>query len=126
MKDLEITFFILSILTKPYIAFSILVDLGYNKKQLNYYICKWVDKGFLNYGTSAYSGWFEYSAFNGKYKEIFKILRYYIYDLPQTELKAGKAKEQIITDLYEVEFYNNEVRPFKEELIKMIIGGLNL
>lgn len=49
MKDKEKLFFILSIIVKPHIAYCIMLALGYNLKQIDYYLKKWESKGFYEY-----------------------------------------------------------------------------
>lgn len=45
--------------------------LGFSKKQLHYYLRKWADIGFYDYGTSLDLGWFEFYKLKGEYKNMF-------------------------------------------------------
>lgn len=40
------------------------------EKQLWYYVGKWSQKGFWNYGVSLAGGWFEWEELTGEYKQI--------------------------------------------------------
>lgn len=37
-----------------------------------YYVEKWSDKGFYNYGVSLDLGWFEFNKLTGEYKQIYE------------------------------------------------------
>lgn len=124
MRDKEKMLFILAVVFKPYIAIDIMLGLGYNKKQLFYYFDKWVDKGFLDFGTSMYTGWLVYSKFTGEYKRIFDNIIYYTYTLPKRALQHQEAKKQILVDLDEAEFYNKNVDAFKHFLINNFLGDI--
>lgn len=46
--------------------------LGFSYKQLLYYVQKWSDKGFYDYGVSVDLGWFEFDKLTGEYKRIYE------------------------------------------------------
>ena len=50
---------------------KIFVDLGFSWKQLEYYLTKWSDSGFYNYGVNLELGWFEFDKLKGEYKTIY-------------------------------------------------------
>jgi hypothetical protein len=123
MKNREKLFFVLSIIFKPYIAFDIMEQLGYNTKQLCYYLNKWSDKGFYEYGVSCYSGWIVFSNLTGEYNKIFTTIKYFCYDRPLRNDELDKAVEQIKTDIIEAEFNNKIVTPFKAFIIEKYMEG---
>ena len=45
--------------------------LGFSYKQLMYYVRKWCDKGFYDYGVTLDLGWFEFDKLTGEYKRIY-------------------------------------------------------
>lgn len=51
---------------------NIFERLGFSYKQLMYYVEKWSDKGFYNYGVSLDLGWFEFNKLTGEYKKIYE------------------------------------------------------
>lgn len=51
---------------------NIFERLGFSYKQLMYYVEKWSDKGFYNYGVSLDLGWFEFNKLTGEYKQIYE------------------------------------------------------
>ena len=50
---------------------KIFAGLGFSWKQLDYYLTKWSDRGFYDYGTSLELGWFEFDKLEGEYKNIY-------------------------------------------------------
>jgi hypothetical protein len=44
-------------------------------KRCWYYLQKWSEKGYYNYGVTLDSGWFEPDKFTGIYKEIYLEIR---------------------------------------------------
>lgn len=50
---------------------NIFARLGFSYKQLMYYVKKWTDRGFYDYGVTLDLGWFDFDKLNGEYKEIF-------------------------------------------------------
>lgn len=55
---------------------NIFERLGFSYKQLMYYVKKWSDKGFYNYGVSLDLGWFEFDKLTGEYKQIYNSMFY--------------------------------------------------
>lgn len=51
---------------------NIFERLGFSYKQLMYYVQKWSDKGFYDYGVSLDLGWFEFDKLDGEYKRIYE------------------------------------------------------
>lgn len=123
MKDKEKILYILAIIFRPYIAYDIMVSLGYPAEQLLYYMGKWSDKGFYEWGTSVTGGWFIFSKLNGEYKRIFDQIKYNAYDLPKREIELKEAKKRILTDIEEADF-SKDVNDFKKFIIKAYMGGL--
>ena len=50
---------------------NIFERLGFSYKQLMYYVRKWCDKGFYDYGVTLDLGWFEFSKLTGEYKQVY-------------------------------------------------------
>ncbi len=50
---------------------NIFERLGFSYKQLMYYVSKWSDRGFYDYGVSLDLGWFEFDKLAGEYKQIY-------------------------------------------------------
>lgn len=50
---------------------NIFERLGFSYKQLMYYVSKWSDKGFYDYGVTLDLGWFEFDKLTGEYKQIY-------------------------------------------------------
>jgi len=84
MKPLERIFFIACINEQRRVCdlgnreFSIRVignifeRIGFSYKQLMYYVQKWSDRGFYDYGVTLDLGWFNFDKLNGEYLEIYK------------------------------------------------------
>nr|DAH31222.1 MAG TPA: hypothetical protein [Bacteriophage sp.] len=53
---------------------NIFERLGFSYKQLMYYVSKWSDKGFYNYGVTLDLGWFEFDKLTGEYKQIYNYM----------------------------------------------------
>ena len=51
---------------------NIFERLGFSYKQLMYYVQKWSDKGFYDYGVSLDLGWFEFDKLDGEYQRIYE------------------------------------------------------
>lgn len=51
---------------------NIFERLGFSYKQLMYYVQKWSDKGFYDYGVSIDLGWLEFDKLDGGYKRIYE------------------------------------------------------
>ncbi|MCM1215929.1 MAG: hypothetical protein NC548_15590 [Lachnospiraceae bacterium] len=47
-------------------------NLGFSYKQLMYYVTKWSDKGFYNYGVALDLGWFEFDKLTGEYLKLYE------------------------------------------------------
>lgn len=54
---------------------NIFSRLGFSYKQLMYYVKKWSDRGFYDYGVTLDLGWFDFDELNGEYKEIYEQIR---------------------------------------------------
>ena len=50
---------------------NIFERLGFSYKQLMYYVRKWSDRGFYDYGVTLDLGWFEFDKLTGEYKRIY-------------------------------------------------------
>lgn len=50
---------------------NIFERLGFSYKQLMYYVRKWCDRGFYDYGVTLDLGWFEFGKLTGEYKQIY-------------------------------------------------------
>lgn len=50
---------------------NIFERLGFSYKQLMYYVEKWSDRGFYDYGVTLDLGWFEFNKLTGEYKQIY-------------------------------------------------------
>lgn len=50
---------------------NIFERLGFSYKQLMYYVKKWSDRGFYDYGVTLDLGWFEFGKLTGEYKQIY-------------------------------------------------------
>ena len=50
---------------------NIFERLGFSYKQLMYYVGKWSDRGFYDYGVTLDLGWFEFGKLTGEYKQIY-------------------------------------------------------
>lgn len=50
---------------------NIFERLGFSYKQLMYYVSKWSDKGFYDYGVTLDLGWLEFGKLTGEYKQIY-------------------------------------------------------
>lgn len=78
MKPLERIFFIACInaITPPALCMRDIVELfvgfGFPSKQLYYYVEKWTDKGFYDYGVNIGFGWFEIDKLSGEYKVLYE------------------------------------------------------
>ena len=83
MKPLERIFFVACIntliatekLLKPIHTrdmVRVFVLFGFNEKQLWYYVEKWSDKGFYEYGVSPRFGWFLLDKLTGEYKVLYE------------------------------------------------------
>ena len=50
---------------------NIFERLGFSYKQLMYYVQKWSNNGFYDYGTILDLGWFDFEKLNGEYLSIY-------------------------------------------------------
>ena len=50
---------------------NIFERLGFSYKQLMYYVRKWCDRGFYDYGVTLDLGWFEFDKLTGEYKQVY-------------------------------------------------------
>lgn len=50
---------------------NIFERFGFSYKQLMYYVRKWCDRGFYDYGVTLDLGWFEFGKLTGEYKQIY-------------------------------------------------------
>lgn len=53
---------------------NIFERLGFSYKQLMYYVRKWSDRGFYDYGVTLDLGWFEFDKLTGEYKRIYDYM----------------------------------------------------
>jgi hypothetical protein len=51
-------------------------EMGFPIKQLWYYLEKWANIGFYNYGVTSDLGWFEFDKLTGVYKEIYDKMKF--------------------------------------------------
>ena len=89
MKTLEIIFFKACIYNCMYLSYNgseeyekplftikdiirFFVLMGFSWKQLDYYLKKWCDIGFYDYGVDLELGWFEFEKLKGEYEVIYK------------------------------------------------------
>lgn len=68
--------------------------LGFSYKQLMYYVKKWSNKGFYNYGISLDLGWFEFEKLTGEYKQIYNSM-FYVDNWREGELAEYIAKNTL-------------------------------
>lgn len=54
---------------------NIFERLGFSYKQLMYYVQKWSDRGFYDYGTTLDLGWFCFDKLNGEYLVIYNSIK---------------------------------------------------
>lgn len=54
---------------------NIFERLGFSYKQLMYYVRKWSDRGFYDYGVILDFGWFEFDKLTGEYKRIYDSMK---------------------------------------------------
>ena len=50
--------------------FNVYCDRGYPPKRLGYYVEKWVNKGFYEYGVNLLAGWFWEGRLTGEYLKL--------------------------------------------------------
>ena len=81
MKPLEKIFFQACVMKcllhdEYYISFrkitNVFCALGFPQKRLLYYIRKWDDIGFYDYGVTLDLGWFDPDKFTGEYKVMYE------------------------------------------------------
>ena len=53
---------------------NIFERLGFSYKQLMYYVQKWSNNGFYDYGTTLDLGWFNFEKLNGEYLSIYNSM----------------------------------------------------
>ena len=80
MKPLERIFFQACIMKRDFMSvreiINIFSDLGFPINQLWYYLSKWGNIGFYDYGVTEDLGWFEPDKFTAEYKVMYeKILK---------------------------------------------------
>lgn len=75
MKPLERVFFMACIMKSKEMSVRKIIKtfctLGFSENQLLYYVNKWNNRGFYNYGVTIDLGWFEPENFIGEYKVIY-------------------------------------------------------
>lgn len=54
---------------------NMFVRLGFPYKRLIYYVTKWSDRGFYNYGVTLDLGWFEFDKLKGEYIKIYEEVK---------------------------------------------------
>lgn len=75
---------------------NIFSRLGFSYKQLCYYLEKWSEKGFYDYGTSLDLGWLDIDKLTGEYKNIYEE---YIQK-PKENWKQEEFAEYILKETY--------------------------
>jgi hypothetical protein len=55
-----------------YYIIEIFQRLGFSEKQLVYYLKKWSNRGFYDYGVNICFGFFVFDKLKGEYKEIYE------------------------------------------------------
>lgn len=55
----------------------IFTSIGFPQKKLYYYVGKWADLDFYNYGVSIRVGWFEDEKLTGEYKALAEQVKKY-------------------------------------------------
>ena len=53
---------------------NIFERFGFSYKQLMYYVQKWSNNGFYDYGTTLDLGWFDFEKLNGEYLAIYNSM----------------------------------------------------
>ena len=53
---------------------NIFERLGFSYKQLMYYVQKWSNNGFYDYGVTLDLGWFDFEKLNGEYLAIYNSM----------------------------------------------------
>ena len=95
---------------------NIFERLGFSYKQLMYYVRKWCDKGFYDYGVTLDLGWFEFGKLTGEYKQIYDSMT------GTDRWKDGELPSYIVNNSFNRERITNfalrEIQPHK-------IGGRN-
>lgn len=72
---------------------NIFERLGFSYKQLMYYVHKWSDMGFYDYGVTLDLGWFDFSKLTGDYKKIYE-------DMTVTVWHDGELAKYILEETY--------------------------
>ena len=54
---------------------NIISRLGFPYKQLMYYVEKWSNRGFYDYGVTLDLGWFYTDKLSGEYKKVYDEMR---------------------------------------------------
>ena len=75
---------------------NIFSRLGFSYKQLCYYLEKWSEKGFYNYGVSLDLGWLEIDKLTGEYKNTYEEF----IQKPKAEWKQEEFAEYILKETY--------------------------
>lgn len=78
MKPLERIFFMACIMKSEEMKvreiIKTLCTLGFSENQLLYYVNKWDNYGFYNYGVTIDLGWFEPENLTGEYAVMYEYL----------------------------------------------------
>lgn len=90
---------------------NIFSRLGFSYKQLMYYVEKWSNRGFYDYGVTLDLGWFDFEKLNGEYKAIYDKIKQSGFDrwrkdefsqyiVKQTHL--GRITNYAMRNLYDI------------------------
>ena len=78
MKPLERVFFMACIMKSTEMSVRKIINtfctLGFSENQLLYYVNKWNNRGFYNYGVLIDFGWFEPENLTGEYAVMYEHL----------------------------------------------------
>ena len=75
---------------------NIFSRFGFSYKQLCYYLEKWDEKGFYDYGTSLDLGWIEINKLSGEYKKVYEEH----IQKPKEKWKQEELAEYILKETY--------------------------
>lgn len=82
---------------------NIFERLGFSYKQLMYYVSKWSDRGFYDYGVTLDLGWFEFDKLTGEYKQIYDSMT------SMDRWKDGELASYIVSNSFNRERITNFV-----------------
>ena len=129
MKPLETIFFILVVKFGGRLRvndiINILCTAGVPHKQLLYFIKKWCNKGFYNYGVSVDNGWLELHKLNGAYKDLYKLAHMTIDNYPFVLMRrhVGRKEAKELSNAF-AEAISNKCEPVN--FLDRLKGHMNL